>query len=209
MIWLGAVIAAASAVLGHVAAIEVPTWFGLGSTTTAGMMAVVVGLFFTAALFLSPRQGVVVRAWRRMRLSLRILGEDVLGVLYRAEEQESEAAPAALSAAALRQLLLCKALPLRLVLWERYRRGLVSRDVGGIRLTDKGAMQARELIRSHRLWEHYLVERAGLPPDRIHLEAERLEHITDRAMRDLLDQETSITATDPHGKAIPDEPESG
>ena len=69
------------------------------------------------------------------------------------------------------------------------------------------AVQARELVRAHRLWEHYLVERAGLPPDRIHPEAERLEHVTDRAMRDLLDQETSISATDPHGKAIPDEPE--
>lgn len=207
MIWLGALIAAASAVLGHVAAVEVPGWFGLGSTTTAGMMAVVVGLFFTAALFFSPRQGVVVRAGRRVLLSLRILGEDALGALYRADEKTGPAAPSSLSAATLRSQLLCQALPLRLVLWELRRRGLVESDHGGFRLTDKGAVQARELVRSHRLWEQYLVERAGLPPDRIHPEAERLEHVTDRAMRDLLDQETSTAATDPHGKAIPDEPE--
>lgn len=207
MIWLGALIAAASAVLGHVAAVEVPAWFGLGSTTTAGMMAVAVGLFFTAALFLSPRQGVVVRAWRRARLSLRILGEDALGVLYRADEKATGSSTT-LSIAELRSHLLCQSLPLWIVLWELDRRGLVNRDHGGVNLTEKGAVQARELVRSHRLWEHYLVERAGLPPDRIHPEAERLEHVTDRAMRDLLDQETSITTTDPHGKAIPDEPES-
>jgi manganese/zinc/iron transport system permease protein len=207
MIWLGALIAAASAVLGHVAAVEAPAWFGFGSTTTAGMMAVAVGLFFTAALFLSPRQGVVVRAWRRARLSLRILGEDVLGVLYRADEKAAGSLTP-MNVTELRGHLLCKSLPLWIVLWELDRRGLVNRDVGGVRLTEKGAMQARELVRSHRLWEHYLVERAGLPPDRIHPEAERLEHVTDRAMRDLLDQETSITTTDPHGKAIPDEPES-
>jgi manganese/zinc/iron transport system permease protein len=207
MIWLGALIAAASAVLGHVAAVEVPAWFGLRSTTTAGMMAVTIGLFFTAALFLSPQQGVVVRAWRRARLSLRILGEDALGVLYRADEKAA-GSPTSMNVTELRGHLLCQPLPLWMVLWELDRRGLVNRDLGGVRLTEKGAVQARELVRSHRLWEHYLVERAGLPPDRIHPEAERLEHVTDRAMRDLLDQETSITATDPHGKAIPDEPES-
>jgi manganese/zinc/iron transport system permease protein len=208
MIWLGALIAAASAVLGHVAAVEVPAWFGLRSTTTAGMMAVAVGLFFTAALFLSPRQGVVVRAWRRARLSLRILGEDALGSLYRADEKTDAKTPASMNVAELRSQLLCQPLPLWVVLWELDRRGLVNRDHDGVRLTEKGAVQARELVRSHRLWEHYLVERAGLPPDRIHPEAERLEHVTDRAMRDLLDQETSITTTDPHGKSIPDEPES-
>ncbi len=208
MIWLGALIAAASAVLGHLAAVEVPAWFGLRSTTTAGMMAVVVGLFFSAALFFSPKEGVVVRAVRRARLSLRILGEDVLGVLYRADERSSSAEPIAQSEADLRAHLLCQTLPLRVVLWKLRRRGLIDRDHHGVRLTEAGAVQARELVRSHRLWEHYLVERAGLAPDRIHPEAERLEHITDRAMRDLLDQETSISATDPHGKAIPDEPES-
>lgn len=207
MIWLGALIAAASAVLGHVAAVEVPAWFGLRSTTTAGMMAVAVGLFFAAALLLSPRQGVVVRAWSRARLSLRILGEDVLGVLYRADEK-APGSPSPMNVTELRRHLLCQSMPLRTVLWELDRRDLVNHDSGGVRLTEKGAVQARELVRSHRLWEHYLVERAGLPPDRIHPEAERLEHVTDRAMRDLLDQETSITATDPHGKAIPDEPES-
>lgn len=205
MVWLGAAIAAVSAVLGHVAAVEVPAWFGLRSTTTAGMMAVVVGLGFTAALLFSPKQGVVARAWRRTRLSLQILGEDVLGVLFRRDERTGTTA--SLSVAELRNHLFCGALPLRIVLWELYRRDLIYRDLVGIRLTEKGAGLARELVRSHRLWEHYLVERAGLSADRIHLKAEHFEHVTDRAMRDQLDQETSLTATDPHGQAIPDEPE--
>ncbi|TWT98127.1 Manganese transport system membrane protein MntB [Botrimarina colliarenosi] len=207
MVWLGAAIAAAAAALGHLSAVAVPAWFGLRSTTTAGMMAVSVGLFFTLALFFAPHQGVVPKAWRRLRLSLRILGEDVLGVLFRADEQTVAASSISLPAGQLRARLHCGRLPLRLVLWELYRRGLVYRDLEGVRLTAKGAGQARELVRSHRLWEHYLVERAGLAADRIHLQAERFEHVTDRAMRDQLDQETSLTETDPHGQAIPAEPD--
>lgn len=204
MVWLAAAIAAASAVLGHVAAITVPGWFGLPSTTTAGMMAVAVGLLFTAALLFAPRQGVVAKAWSRARLSLRILGEDVLGLLFRIAEKQADAGT---DHAALRERLGCREIPLRLVLTALHRKELLMRSLDGYRLTDRGAALARELIRSHRLWEQYLVEQAGMPADRIHTQAERFEHVTDRAMRDQLYEETSTSTIDPHGQAIPEEPE--
>lgn len=49
------VVAVVSAVLGHVAAITVPTWFGFSDTNTAGSMAVVAGLLFTVAVVASPK----------------------------------------------------------------------------------------------------------------------------------------------------------
>lgn len=203
MVWLSVAIGAASAAAGHVAAVTVPTWFGLRSTTTAGMMAVAVGLVFVAAVLFAPQQGVVARAYRRARLSLRILGEDVLGTLYRAGENAE--APPALPLDDLRSRLLCGALPLRWVVARLRGRELIETHAEGVRLTPAGEAAARELVRSHRLWESYLVERAGLPADRIHPAAEDFEHVTDRAMREQLDEETSPDPTDPHGRAIPAE----
>jgi len=57
MVWLSGGFAAAAAVSGHWAAITVPGWFGFGSTTTAGMMAVMTGCFFFLAMGVAP--------WRR------------------------------------------------------------------------------------------------------------------------------------------------
>lgn len=205
MVTLSVVLAAASAVLGHWGAVTVPTWFGYGSTTTAGMMAVAIGGLFTLALLFAPQQGVVPKAVRRVSLSLRILGEDVLGVLYRAGEQD---ATPAMTPPELRERIHCRGTSLRLVLAELGRRGFVEQASGGARLTERGAAVARELVRSHRLWEHYLVDQAGYAPGEIHLKAERLEHVTSRAMRDQLDEATSIAATDPHGQTIPDEPDA-
>lgn len=209
MVALSAVVAAAAATLGHLAAVTFPGWFGLRSTSTAGMMAVLAGALFFAAALLAPRHGVLVKAWNRLRLSLRVLGEDVLGVLFRASEQAAGGGPDALSDDDLRRRLLCGRAPLAIVLRRLKRRGLIDRGPAGLRLTSAGAEAARELVRSHRLWEHYLAERAGVPVDRIHRQAERFEHVTDRRMRERLDEETSRTATDPHGQAIPPEPDGG
>ncbi len=61
MIAVSAVVAAASAVLGHVGALTVPRWFGFESTTTSGMMAAAVGLLFVLAWLFAPRHGVIAR----------------------------------------------------------------------------------------------------------------------------------------------------
>lgn len=74
---------------------------------------------------------------------------------------------------------------------------------GVIRLTKAGEDRARELIRAHRLWERYLVDRKGTPLEAIHAEADRREHeMTPQEMKNL-DVELGYPAWDPHGHAIP------
>ncbi len=76
-------------------------------------------------------------------------------------------------------------------------------DQGVMRLTKTGEDRARELIRAHRLWERYLVDRKGIPLEAIHAEADRREHeITPQEMKSL-DIELGYPAWDPHGHAIP------
>ncbi|MCA9162346.1 MAG: metal ABC transporter permease [Planctomycetales bacterium] len=209
MIVVSAVLAALSAILGHVGALAVPAWFGFQSTSTAGMMAVAAGVMLGLAILFSPRHGVLVKLIRQRKLAWRILADDVVALLYRFDEREehSQATPASLADALLidRFTLGLTIRWLRLsgsVLWRTEASG------GWCELTARGRERARELVRSHRLWEQYLISQAGVESERIHDKAERYEHFTDVAMRDLLDAETNAPRIDPHGSPIPREHES-
>ncbi len=201
MVGLSTGFAAASAVLGHVSAITVPAWFGYKSTTTAGMMATVAGLFFVLALLFAPRYGIVVRTIRHRMLSFRILREDILAYLFRAEERPGSPP---VSFVEISDSLLIGRRSLSLALALESRRKNIVQHPAGYQLSPSGREQARHLVRAHRLWEQYLVEQAELPAERIHDKAELLEHITDRQMRDRLDEVTH-GQLDPHGRPIPPE----
>jgi Fe2+ transport system protein FeoA/Mn-dependent DtxR family transcriptional regulator len=82
--------------------------------------------------------------------------------------------------------------------------GWVQEDAQGrVRLTEMGETRARELIRAHRLWEHYLVKREGMPLEAVHAEAHRREHETSSEELERLDEELGHPAWDPHGHVIP------
>lgn len=202
MIVLSAVVAAASAVMGHVSAIVVPGWFGFRSTSTAGMMALCAGALFFCASLLAPGQGVLVRIGRRQKLALRILSEDLIALLYRMDERKSGCTA---SIDQLRAVLFSGHWISTLLMKLHARRGHVMRLASGFQLTESGRRLGAELVRSHRLWEQYLVSEAGVPVSQIHAQAEQLEHFTGRDMRDRLQQETSTPTTDPHGRPIPPE----
>lgn len=72
-----------------------------------------------------------------------------------------------------------------------------------LRLTATGQARAVELIRAHRLWERYLVEREGMSLDAVHAEAHQREHETTPAQLERLDADLGYPAWDPHGHAIP------
>lgn len=82
--------------------------------------------------------------------------------------------------------------------------GWAARDEsGGVTLTADGRRQAETLIRVHRLWERYLADREGLPPEAVHAEADRREHDTPPARAAELDAELGHPLRDPHGHIIP------
>ncbi|MFO7172419.1 MAG: zinc ABC transporter substrate-binding protein [Bacillota bacterium] len=82
------------------------------------------------------------------------------------------------------------------------RRGLLQGD-DPVTLTPEGRRRALALIRSHRLWERFLTDQAGLPWDAVHGEAHRLEHLTPPELADALAAELGHPAHDPHGAPIP------
>lgn len=86
MIGLSVLVAAVGAILGHLSAISVPHWIGFKSANSAAMIAVVSGLLLLLAVIASPKSGLVGRWVSQRKLARRIIGEDILGLLYRESE---------------------------------------------------------------------------------------------------------------------------
>lgn len=73
----------------------------------------------------------------------------------------------------------------------------------GVRLTEKGKRSALMVVRLHRLWEVFLLEKLGYSWEQIHDIAEQLEHIHDPELADRLDKFLGFPRYDPHGDPIP------
>ncbi|MBE7660048.1 metal-dependent transcriptional regulator [Tenacibaculum finnmarkense] len=74
----------------------------------------------------------------------------------------------------------------------------------GVTLTEFGQKTAANIIRKHRLWEVFLVEKLNFSWDEVHEVAEQLEHIQSPKLIDELDAFLGHPKTDPHGDPIPD-----
>ena len=73
----------------------------------------------------------------------------------------------------------------------------------GTSLTKKGKLIALSIIRKHRLWETFLVEKLGFGWDQVHIIAEQLEHIKSDELIENLDNFLGNPKYDPHGDPIP------
>ncbi|HQS53254.1 MAG TPA: metal-dependent transcriptional regulator, partial [Daejeonella sp.] len=74
----------------------------------------------------------------------------------------------------------------------------------GVTLTGTGVNAAVNIIRKHRLWEVFLVEKLGFKWDEVHDIAEELEHINSETLINRLDDFLGNPVADPHGDPIPD-----
>jgi len=82
--------------------------------------------------------------------------------------------------------------------------GLVSHvPYKGVELTEDGERLALEVIRHHRLLELYLAESLDVPWDRVHAEAEVLEHVLSEELEELIAAKLGNPTVDPHGDPIP------
>lgn len=82
----------------------------------------------------------------------------------------------------------------KLVNYQKYK---------GVTLTKKGLLEAKMIVRKHRLWEFFLVKKLYFSWDEVHEIAEELEHIKSEKLIDRLDEFLGFPTKDPHGDAIP------
>ncbi len=73
-----------------------------------------------------------------------------------------------------------------------------------VKLTAKGEQYAKNMVRRHRIWETFLHQVLGMSWDKIHDEAEMLEHLSSDELVNRLEEFMNYPETDPHGYPIPD-----
>ena len=125
--------------------------------------------------------------------------EDYTKAIYALEERHGVASTTALAerlgvSAPAVSAMVKKLAALGYVSHVRYR---------GVRLTDEGRRVALEVLRHHRLLETYLVEELGVPWDRVHAEAEVLEHVLSEGLEERIAAKLGEPTHDPHGDPIP------
>ena len=83
----------------------------------------------------------------------------------------------------------------QLVVYKKYQ---------GVQLSKKGKKVAMLIVRKHRLWESFLVDKLNFSWDEVHVIAEQLEHIKSEELIERLDRFLEYPSVDPHGDPIPD-----
>ena len=125
--------------------------------------------------------------------------ENYLKVIFEILEHEERANTSAIAdvlgiAPASVTAMLKKLADLNMITYEPYQ---------GVRLTEVGEKTALEVLRHHRLLELYLAEALDVPWDRVHEEAERLEHALSEDLEERIAAVLGDPTVDPHGSPIP------
>lgn len=127
--------------------------------------------------------------------------ENYLKAIFKISEKEAKAASTNAIAAEMQTTaasvtdMLKRLAEKNLIDYEKYR---------GVQLTTEGSRVATALIRKHRLWEVFLVDKLGFAWDEVHDLAEQLEHVQGNNLIDRLDTFLGHPKFDPHGDPIPD-----
>ncbi len=188
MLWLAAVIGVVGFWLGFVLATVA------GASPGASSVVTLTGIFFITLTF-APRYGLLTDWLRRHSSVPQEVLEDILGAVLRAKGKSVPVSEVV-------QYVANPNSRVRRAITMLARRDLLELDNDHVRLTDRGRIEANRLVRAHRLWETYL-EQAGTPEQELHQKAHVLEHITDQATLDYLDDKLGHPLQDPHGKIIP------
>ena len=131
---------------------------------------------------------------------MTISEENYIKVIYRL----SLVSPKGVNTNAIAGMLDTKASSVTDMLKKLSEKELVSyQKYQGVTLTDKGFYSAKMIVRKHRLWEVFLVDKLNFSWDEVHEIAEELEHIKSENLINKLDEFLDFPSFDPHGDPIP------
>ena len=152
-------------------------------------------LFFIVLLF-SPKLGLLPRIVRSCSFSWQCDQENLLKMLWKQQKKHFSFDDIAKHAH-------IQGMRLHLLLWRMERKGWIKSHGDTFELTYVGMLWGRKIVRLHRLWEVYLVECCRLPKDRVHPNAEEMEHIITPEIEKELLHILGHPLTDPHDQPIP------
>jgi ABC-type Mn2+/Zn2+ transport system permease subunit/Mn-dependent DtxR family transcriptional regulator len=185
---ISAIIGLISAVMGMVLAI-------IFNTTPGPVMVLFVTAIYLLVAILAPEKGFIPKYLARLSQSNRITREDIIKFINKNENESTFTK--------LFEFLDIKASKLRSHLKFLEKSNAIMLDNNVVKLTYAGKSEANKLVRAHRLWETYQVDKMGLSEQQIHNEAERYEHLLSDEILDEVDEKLGFPEKDPHGSPIP------
>jgi manganese/zinc/iron transport system permease protein len=179
---IAAMLGAASGIVGTFLASPLPErWFGRQFFNTTlvppgPLIVLSAAAFFLLSLLLAPKRGVLAENFAELRLRLRMAREHILRALYEKSESQLPQRPFVPES----QVIAERSWSGWLVRWwlaGLRAQGLIEEKGSAVRLTPSGLAAAAEVTRTHRLWELFLVESAGIASDHVDRDADDVEHM--------------------------------
>jgi manganese/zinc/iron transport system permease protein len=166
---------------------------------TGPMIVLVASAICLLSLLLAPERGLLLRLGRILYFRYECLCENILKAMWQKGGEKEE-----ISFQQIASLQTASTLYLRFILFRLVANGWV--DQYGhdcFRLTKEGTLWAGQIVRLHRLWEVYLVDYIGLGAEKVHHNAEEMEHILTPELEEELTLLLKDPKQDPHAQPIP------
>lgn len=165
---------------------------------TGPMIVVVASTISVGALLFAPERGLLVRLGRVMRFRYSCICENILKTMWRIGPQ----IPVSVKQIAKYQAT--SPAYLKFILRQMKQNGWIEEEPDSrYHLTVDGQHRAAKIVRLHRLWEVYLVNYLGIGPERVHRNAEEMEHIITPELEKELTDLLQDPQRDPHHQPIP------
>ena len=190
VIFLSGLFGLLAAILGLILAII------LNTTPGPAMCIIATLVYFLAAIF-APEKGILSKYRSRLNQKQKIDQEDIIKLAVK--QAPGKRLP--LSFLIEKLDISKRAIGKHVQILDQ--EGMIQQEGDNIILTIKGKENAEQLVRAHRLWETYLVNKTGLTDKQIHPDAERLEHFLTEEVVDEVDKVLGYPQKDPHGSPIP------
>ena len=153
---------------------------------TGPAIVIVAGVGFIISMFIAPNRGLLARSHRRRTFAQLIARQHLLRAMYEAAELRGNMR-APIPRADLHHRRDWTPRRLQRAIHRAIRRGEIVAAHDGYELTERGLRRATQIVRSHRLWEHYLATRRGVDTAHIDRPADDIEHALGEAMVDRLE----------------------
>lgn len=171
------------------------------SLPTGPMIVLFASFICFFSLLFAKERGLVLRMVRIVKFRYRRLQENLLKAIWRASPEKG------ISFAQIVKMQSHSPLYLRYILHRLVAQGWLQKKLDQYILTQDGTLRAARIVRLHRLWEVYLVNYLGLGVERVHKDAEEMEHIITPELEQKLTELLHDPKQDPHRQPIPTQQE--
>jgi len=168
---------------------------------TGPWIVIVASLLTFISFLLGTNQGKLAKFIRRWKHHRKILDENILKTFYQIAEKSGSIDFCTIDTILSKRQY--HPVKLHNALQRLWRQGYIKPEKKAWKLTLEGYEKGKRIVKLHRLWEVYLLEHLKLSPDKVHNDAEIIEHIITPELEKQLEERLNFPTLDPHQSPIP------